>query len=216
MIYLSKLILNPASRMVQSELRDPYQMHRTLMRGFNGNRELANVLYRLDVNPLSGNLVLLVQSTEEPNWQPLTQIGRGEYLLAPTVYKPVYLSLQNGQVFRFRLVANPSVKRGGKRHALYKEKDQRHWLETKGTGSPEKNRPASGFQVLDVDVQPQGNRHGRIRLSEHEKHYITFYPVLFEGTLQVTNSKKFTRALRTGIGPAKAFGCGLLSLAPAG
>jgi CRISPR system Cascade subunit CasE len=35
----------------------------------------------------------------------------------------------------------------------------------------------------------------------------------FEGVLEVTNPQTFTDALFSGIGPAKAFGCGLLSLA---
>ncbi|NUQ01432.1 MAG: type I-E CRISPR-associated protein Cas6/Cse3/CasE, partial [Armatimonadetes bacterium] len=38
----------------------------------------------------------------------------------------------------------------------------------------------------------------------------------FEGLLIVTDPPRFCEALRRGIGPAKAFGCGLLSVAPAG
>jgi len=34
MIHLSLLILNPRSRQIQAELRDPYQMHRTISRAF--------------------------------------------------------------------------------------------------------------------------------------------------------------------------------------
>ena len=87
MIYLSKLILNPASQMVQSECSNPYQMHRTLMRGFADKRGNGNVLHRLEQDTHTGNFILLVQSTTEPNWQPLTQIGQGQYLLTSPVYK---------------------------------------------------------------------------------------------------------------------------------
>jgi len=37
----------------------------------------------------------------------------------------------------------------------------------------------------------------------------------FRGTLEVRDREKFIAAFRTGIGPAKAFGYGLLALAPA-
>ncbi len=40
-------------------------------------------------------------------------------------------------------------------------------------------------------------------------------PVLYEGSLTVIDSQKLTQLIRQGIGPAKAFGCGLLSLARA-
>jgi len=38
--------------------------------------------------------------------------------------------------------------------------------------------------------------------------------VQFNGRLQITDAARFITAVQTGIGPAKAFGCGLLSLAP--
>lgn len=213
MIYLSQLILNPASRMVQSELKNPYEMHRTLLNGFTDSRKNANVLYRLDIHPYSGVMALLVQSTIEPNWQPLEQAGQGHYLHAPPAYKVIELPLRDGQMFRFRLVANPSFKKDGKRHAFYKEADQRHWLETKGTGCAEKKRPSLGFQVLEVDIQKDGNQYGSIHRDE-QKHKVTIHTVQFNGRLRISDATKFHTALEKGIGPAKAFGCGLLSLAP--
>ncbi|HKV39599.1 MAG TPA: type I-E CRISPR-associated protein Cas6/Cse3/CasE, partial [Blastocatellia bacterium] len=33
-LYFSRLLLNPRSRQVRSELANPYEMHRTLMRAF--------------------------------------------------------------------------------------------------------------------------------------------------------------------------------------
>lgn len=45
---------------------------------------------------------------------------------------------------------------------------------------------------------------------------ITFASVLFEGLLRVTNPDAFRSALEMGIGSGKAYGFGLLSIAPAG
>ena len=43
---------------------------------------------------------------------------------------------------------------------------------------------------------------------------MTIEAVRFEGTLIVNDPTVLVSAVRSGIGPGKAFGCGLLSLAP--
>jgi CRISPR system Cascade subunit CasE len=43
---------------------------------------------------------------------------------------------------------------------------------------------------------------------------MTFGSVLFEGVLQVTDPDGFRETLATGIGSGKAYGFGLLSIAP--
>lgn len=219
-IYLSQLILNPANRMVQKELGNPYEMHRTLLQAFGTNRADANVLHRLDADPYSGTLSLLVQSTQKPNWQRVTQKGQGNYLQAEPAAKELNLSLKAGQFFRFRIVANPSAKRDGKRHALYKEEDQIRWLRTKATGSVEIKRPGNGFELIDVNVRKLGNQSGWVKPKSNGaetqgKHKLTFQAIQFDGLLKVTDPETFSQALTHGIGPSKAFGCGLLSLAPA-
>lgn len=209
MIYLSQLILNPASHMVQSEKQNPYQLHRTLMRGFAGRREEANVLYRLDINPYSGVMTLLVQSTAEPNWQPLTQIGQGQYLLASPQWKIIEPCLQNGRILTFHLRANPTIKKvrrdetGQRRNSNYVplvyEGEQLAWLRKKAE--------QSGFCLLDAYINPEGKQ------ADYAKR-LTLFTVQFTGRLRITDPAAFQQALIKGIGPAKAFGCGLLSLAP--
>ncbi len=218
-MYLSRLLLNPYSRQVQSETADPYNLHRTLMQAFDSKRKDADVLHRLEVHPRNGQIMLLVQSQLEPDWLYLQD---SVYLLPSDPFdplpnpavRPLNFKLKDGQILRFRLVANPSFKKDGKRHAYYKEKDQRRWLETKGTGCVEKKRPSLGFQILEMDVQKDGNQYGRIQRDEI-KHKVTIHTVQYDGRLQITDTATFTTALQKGIGPAKAFGCGLLSLAPA-
>lgn len=214
MIYLSQLILNPASRMVQNECQTPYEMHRTLMRGFVGKREEAHVLHRLDINPYSGVMALLVQSTVEPDWQPLIHVGQGDYLLAPPQWKVVELDLPRGRTLSFRLTANPTIKKvrrndqGEHRHSnrvpLVREDEQAHWLTTKAA--------QHGFCLLHLDISQPQKQTG---WQKDNNRPITLYTVQYNGHLQITDADKFTTAVQTGIGPARAFGCGLLSLAPA-
>ncbi|TVT61952.1 type I-E CRISPR-associated protein Cas6/Cse3/CasE, partial [Amycolatopsis rhizosphaerae] len=47
-----------------------------------------------------------------------------------------------------------------------------------------------------------------------DKKPITVRAVRYDGHLIITDRDAFTAALQTGIGPAKAYGCGLLTLAP--
>jgi CRISPR system Cascade subunit CasE len=49
---------------------------------------------------------------------------------------------------------------------------------------------------------------------EHSARQMKFRSALLEGTLEVTDALAFTKAILSGIGSAKAFGFGLLSIAP--
>ena len=132
-MYLSRLILNPRSRQVRSELARPYEMHRTLLKAFPAGKvaieraadDAVGLLFRIDEDERSGDLRLLVQSHQQPQWAFLAE---SDYLL-PVADNPamreVNLQLQVGQVLAFRLRANPtkrlSAGKGnkGKRVGLY-------------------------------------------------------------------------------------------------
>ena len=75
--------------------------------------------------------VILVQSAEEPRWD--YAFGNAGFLLArPPQVKAFQPQFAAGQVWRFRLRANPTVKRQKKRHGLTSEDEQRAWLQRKG------------------------------------------------------------------------------------
>ena len=201
-LYLSQLILDPRSRQVQAELKDPYQMHRTLSRAFGdeqGAWEAARALFRVDET--DGKLSALVQSKTLPDWSSLT-VSDG-YLAADPVMKEFNPSLRPGQLLRFRLRANPTVKRDGKRIGIYDESERLAWLGRKGS--------ISGFRVLEARVESDGKQKG-ITGKGCET---IFSAAVFEGVLEVTDVEAFASALRDGIGSAKGFGFGLLSIAPA-
>lgn len=77
-LYLSKLSLNNRSRQAQSELRDPYEMHRTLSKAFTDDHAQnaeGRCLFRVD------------EALEGKSIQSLTQPGRDMlYLLAASCY----------------------------------------------------------------------------------------------------------------------------------
>ncbi len=204
-MYLSRLILNPRNRQVRSELACPYEMHRTLAHAFAEDYADERVLYRVDAERRTGVPTVLVQSLTEPDWSVLPD---DRYLLEPVGSKPFALGLSRGLLLSFRLRANP-VKRGNKsrqRQGLLEEKDQRAWLDRQGV--------RCGFQIVRCHAIPEGLQEF-LRRSNGDERTVTLLSVRFEGLLQVTDPDALSAAVRDGIGPAKAFGFGLLSLARA-
>jgi len=210
-LYLSRLTLNPRSRQVMSELAQPYEMHRTLLHAFpdKAGGGPQRVLFRVETDRDGGMPQVLVQSLVAPEWSRLS-VG-GDYLLEEPEWKPFDPQFQPSQRLVFRLRANPTVKRDGKRHAWFREEDQITWLQRKACGEG-KNATPAGFEILSVRVIPEGTVHGRKR-DNGRAHDLAHFSVLFEGVLEVTHPEQLQNALAQGIGSGKAFGFGLLSLA---
>ncbi len=219
-MYLSRLILNPRSRQVRSELADLYEMHRTVMQSFAGRlEEDERVLFRVDVHPKTGIPTLLVQSQHEPDWTFLNAPGK-DYLLTeadlplnienPAV-KTVEVSLRAGQVLAFRLRATPSVKKKregkeqGRRMGLLREEEQLAWLGRK--------LQAAGCVLLSSQVCNDGWATGEKK--KDDKRQMRLLSVQFDGALRVMDPSALQDALQAGIGSGKGLGFGLLSLAPA-
>jgi CRISPR system Cascade subunit CasE len=204
-MFLSKLTLNPApgARQVQRDLADPYQMHRTILRAFPQAADggPGRVLFRVEPLRTCCPPVVVVQSDKHPDWSALEAFPG--YLLSAES-KEVTFTLRDGQPLRFRLRANPTVKRDGMRHALVKYEDQCAWLARKADGA--------GFESADFAVRRA------VRLmswrGNGKKQRCIHLAVDYEGILRVTEPERFADAVAAGIGPGKAFGCGLLSVAP--
>src|SRR5579883_873443 len=217
---LSKLVLNPRSRDVVRDLADCQELHRTILSAFSQAsgpaRAQFRVLFRIDYLQ-DGTPVLLVQSRPRPDWSKLPRF----YLAQPVDIKDVsqaYAAVKPGATLRFRLRANPTRRidtksgpdgrrRNGKRVELRTEAQKLEWLRRKGA--------AHGFEVLTVRVNDEGKLRGyRVSGNTRDKKALTFASAIFEGVLRVTDDSAFKAALEQGIGPAKAYGFGMLSVAP--
>ena len=204
-MYLSKLILNPNSRRVRTEIGRPYELHRTLMQAFPPAEEgPGRVLFRLDVSKESNSLILLVQSDKEPDWRPLGEARN--FLLEPVQSKSFSPVFRSGQTCRFRLRANPTVKRQGKRFGIVKEEEQLAWLQRKGA--------AGGFEPVSAVVSPERRMQDKMTDQAKTPHDLTLVAVRFDGFLAVKDPEVFHKTLAQGIGSGKGFGFGLLSVAP--
>jgi CRISPR system Cascade subunit CasE len=176
-------------------------MHRTVLRAFPDADDggPGRVLFRIEPLPTEQEPVVLVQSHLEPDWAALE--SHGDYLQR-LQYKSVQFEIQRGQYLRFRLRANPTVTRDGKRHGLFQTDEQLNWLCRKGE--------RQGFEPQDVVVR-RAQRQRSTRGNPPRIHWAVDY----EGTLAITEPDAFYDALANGIGPAKGYGFGLLSIAPA-
>lgn len=224
-MYLSRLILNGRSRDVRRDLARPYDLHRTLLSAFptgevhteRNTENAVGLLYRLDEDPRTGNLHLLVQSQQIPQWEPLRAT---DYLL-PIAGNPamreVTLQLRAGQQLAFRLRANPTMRlptpKGsgvkGKRVGIYEEEKQLEWLARKGK--------QHGFGLLQAQVRDDGKlKQAQAVRAQNGVHDLELLSVQFDGFLQVIDPDALVQAVGAGIGSGKAFGFGLLSLARAG
>ena len=209
--YLSRLVLNPENADVRRDLASPYELHRTLMRTFpegTGNR----LLFRIEPERVGRGVAVLVQSHPEPPcWAFLNQ--RGDYAYRVEGPKKVEPSLSERQRLRFRLVANPTRKVKNRRVPLIHDgpnpKDHptyHDWLRRKAA--------QHGFEVLRVEDAPFRTALPNRHKNDYAKKDLPLFGVRFDGALQVTDVEALLEAVRGGIGPAKAFGFGLLSLAP--
>jgi CRISPR system Cascade subunit CasE len=196
-MYLSKLTLDPRSSRVVSELASRYELHRTVMSGFPASAP-GRVLYRLD-HHWRRDPELLVLSARPPDWTHLAEDG---YLAGPPLTRLFAPTVRVGRRLLFRLRANPTVKRDGRRLGLIDEDAQRTWLRRKAeTGG----FTPVGFRVTDEGVVRMTRDGGKL----------SFLSVLYEGLLEVTDTAAFSEALTAGVGPAKGLGFGLLSVASA-
>jgi CRISPR system Cascade subunit CasE len=204
-MFLSKLTLDPRHPQARRDLSDAYEMHRTLARAFVPDAETppARFLWRLerraDFQPSS---VVLVQSAQAADWSGLNALPGYASQILPNKEVDLETLLQPGARYRFRLLANPTVTREGKRYGLTREEEQLEWISRQGT--------RHGFSVLgcirgaDERLRVKQGRGGN---------RITLHTALFEGVLKADSPETLRQGLVNGFGHGKALGLGLLSLA---
>ena len=201
-MYLTRLSLDLRSAQARRDLADPYDMHRTLVRAFvaDENQSPPRFLWRLEPAAAWSDPVLLVQSECAADWSVLGALPNYLKKSAETKALEIAQLLTADGRYRFRLFANPTVTRDGKRYGLVSEDDQLAWLARQG------ERLGFGVEAALVTASDLlTSRKGSMRISLQR--------ACFEGILHIADCDRVASAVAAGIGPGKAFGCGLLSLA---
>lgn len=231
-MYLTRFQINPRRRDAGKLLASPQMMHAAVLSSFPdpavGNR--GRVLWRVDT--LGTQSFLLIASPEKPD---LTHLA--EQAGWPTLeggwesrnYDGLLGRIESGQRWAFRLTGNPvhalPVKIGEKRGKIVAHRTVAHqlaWLEDQAQkhGFRLAERESEGVDISSGEVitgtvpTAQVARGETVRFKRGQ-HTVTLSIVSFDGLLEVTDAEAFRSALRSGIGPARAYGCGMLTVAPA-
>lgn len=204
-MYLSRLRLNFSSAAARRDLAEPYELHRTLARVYAPDDATPppRFLWRLEADRRTNAApTLLVQAETPGRWQILEALDG--YAHAIDADKPVDLKqlVQAERRYRFRLLANATVTRGGKRLGLRTDEALQAWIARQGT--------QHGFELQSLDCRAQP----RMRVARRRgAQAVVIDPALFEGVLEAADPDALRTAVRAGLGHGKAFGLGLLSLA---
>lgn len=225
MITFSRLLLNPQKRGGRRLLTNPQAMHAAVRACFPPDLDdsEARVLWRVDER--EHEHVLYVVGPEQPDLSIVVdQAGWFSRPGRSADYAPMLDGLRVGHERAFRLTANPvrslpadGAKRG-KVVPHVTAAQQQDWLVEKA--------PSWGFQVREVEVpgleelrpdvlvdRRQDLSFSKGDRSERGRRPVSLRTASYEGTLRVTDIERFRRALTHGVGRARAYGCGLLTIA---
>ena len=220
-MYLTSFDINRARRGAQKLLGSPHALHAAVLAGFPdpSPTETGRVLWRLDNDRHTPKLVVvspaapdLTHLAEQAGWPTLQDSWR------VTPYQQMLDRIETGHRYAFRLTANPthSIRDGnagrGKPRGHLTVAQQEKWLLTR--------QERAGFQIderVDADDRLHHDLVVRDRklLAFHRRETeVILRVVTYEGVLTVRDRDAFVSVLCRGIGRAKGYGCGLLTIAP--
>lgn len=202
-MYLSRVRINKDIRTSIKFLGSLQVMHATV-EGCFAPDDASRKLWRLDY--FHGRPYLLVLSQQQPDFSHLVeQFGYTGDTGESRNCHDLFQLLTDGQRYRFRFCGNPvhSIKEGsrerGKVVPHVTVPQQEDWFRAK---SKDAGFLPESFAVVQRDIK-KFMRNGK---------RVTLHTAVFEGILQITDTDQFRQTLCTGIGRAKSYGCGLLTL----
>ena len=206
---ISRIELNMGNAKTRHAVVVPQVLHAAIEVCFPDKAEKDRKLWRID--RLRDSMYLLLLSAETPDFTEFARQFCSEGVTGETKdYTHLLNSIRDGASLRFRLRANPthSVTRDnesrGKVYAHITVEQKLNWLIKKAQ--------CCGFRLderlFDV-VETDYLRFWRSKTSPPVEIGVAVY----EGLLEVADRELFIHALTHGIGRAKAYGCGLLTVA---
>lgn len=233
MPYLSSTPLNPMRKGTQDLVRNTQKLH-AVVRGVVPPDATGRVLWRLEEQPHKYDLLILSPEfptldniVEEAGWP-----GAEHGVSRVADLEPLVQQVAVGREFAFKTTLNPVT---STRATLVKPTAaQARKLEEEGRSVRVAHRTVQyqlqwfvdrsaadrapwGFAVAPGESGPNvritSRRHLRFRKPSGGSP-VSIDAVTYEGVLTVTDRQLFLQSLTSGIGKAKAYGCGLLTLAP--
>jgi CRISPR system Cascade subunit CasE len=198
---LTRIVLNLSSAAARRDLTDPYEMHSTLMRLVDAGS--SKPLWRLEAGRgAQPPILLLVQTERTPDPRALSADGDPYFESFETRENRLLEAIATGSRLNFRVRANPTVTRDGKRHGLVRHEDQMEWISRQVTR-------AGSDLVSATPLEVRREVLGRKRRTNS----IVLTGVTFDGVMDVRNPEALRETVRKGIGHARSLGFGLLTIA---
>lgn len=238
-MYLTRFRINSSRPGARRLLSSPQALHAAVMSSFPGllpsdvNR--PRVLWRIDRHVRAETLLHIVSPdapelthiVEQAGWPHVTSSASPGWRTMP--YVPFLSRLATGDTWSFRLTANPvhTVRRGPgeptKRTAHVTPRHQLRWLLHR--------QRHCGFQVLNSKAAQPERIEEKYEVIVHNRRDLSFgkaqprdgstpakavklVTATFDGQLTVTDPDALRHTLTRGLGKAKAYGCGLMTLSP--
>lgn len=225
-MYLTRMQINPRRRSARHLITSPHALHAAVLAGFADPQptDTGRVLWRLDTYD-TNRVLLFVASPHQPDFTHLCEQAGW-----PTTetwhtrpYTPFLNALQTGQRWQFRLTANPvhSGRKPGwtdtKPIGHVTTTQQQQWLLDRAhrcgfrlvpTANDTDAETGNGTGTVDLSITDRAVR--RFRRNDSQ---VTLATATYTGQLQITDPDTMRHTLTHGIGRAKSYGCGLLTLA---
>ena len=205
-LHLTQILVSYEDAVRLLRIRDTYDWHQRVWQAFAGrDGKTRDFLTRIDRNEEAYQVLVLSRTVPtKPDWCPTHCFGT----------KVVPHEFFRHSRYHFSLLANPTRKvrsnasgertKNGRREAITDRGDLIEWMLRKSA--------AGGFSIDPDNLRtiPRGREFFHKNARSQGMHSA----VEFRGQLNVTDAIRFREAAATGIGSAKAFGFGLLVLAP--
>ena len=205
-LHLTQILVSYEDAVRLLRIRDTYDWHQRVWQAFGAREDEArDFLIRVDRKEEAYRVIILSRSVpRKPDWCPTACFGTktipGDYFQYAR--------------YRFSLLANPTKKlrvdnldgtrkKNGRRTPIVNREELTTWLQRKAK--------SGGFSVDPASMRtlPRGREFFH-KPGAHGTHNA----VEFQGELVVHDAAQFRATVATGIGSAKAFGFGLLTIAP--
>ena len=214
-VWLTRLAPGKDSGAIRQDMRDSVRLHKRVMSLFPDGtgsqaRSRYGVLFRME--DTSAGPQLLLQSTHEPD---LTVLPRGYDQAQSRPLDPLLDALRPGLTIRYRCVASPVRKPGATARAAYHLPKV---VALSGAAADDwwiRQSEASGIITHKAHSHPVDAARGTRTPDDKPPQHIRHARTCFEGTATIADPERLRLKIAEGIGRGKAYGCGLLTIAPA-
>lgn len=206
----TRMRLNGRRRGSHKLLGSPEAMHAAMASAFPPGVEPGRILWRVDNRNDPSPTLYVVSGVTPDLTHVMEQAGwPGHPTVQTADYAPFLSKLAAGQEWAFALTANPTHRvgeKGGRVLGHVTVAQQLAWLLDRAD--------RIGVELTDADGQPTATVIGRdVWRFRRGGNTVTLAVAAYSGRLRVADADLLRAALAGGVGRAKAYGCGLLTLA---